>query len=81
MTDHQIEALKKKLVDVVNHHAALKSEKKAFLGALGEQIKEAAKRIDAIGDAIKKRDITLLSDVFEDGELDYLFRREEAKDV
>ncbi len=72
MTEEREIRLKKKLVELVNHHTELKAEKKAVNGALNEQIKFASKKIDAIAEAVKKKDITVLQDAFKSEEMYFL---------
>lgn len=72
LTEPREKALKKKLVDLVNHHADLKAEKKAMSSALNEQITGAQKKIEAIGETFKKKDIGYLQGAFDPAELDFL---------
>lgn len=66
------EKLKRKLVDLINYHSDLKGQKKAMNSSLGEQIKQAQKKIEAIGETIQHKDITKLQGAFEAPELDFL---------
>jgi len=74
MTQEQQDNLKLKLVDTCIHLSKTKDDKKAHLAAFGEEIKGAEKRIEALSNAIKGDDITLLIEAFDEYEVDALLR-------
>lgn len=72
MNDDNKAKLQSKLVDLVNYVDDLKDKKKEFNASIGEQIKEAEKKMKYIGRAIGQDDQTLLQEAFGPEELDYL---------